>query len=274
MAAVYLETHPPARRQFRTKRRAEATGAIVVHTAESMARLALPDEGAEVVAAFISRRTDSPGSYHSVVDSDSIVRVGEYSWEMFHEGTGGNRWSLGLSFACRAVQWETLPKRWVDGALRNGAKEAANMARWVAETRGIAVPARRLTPEQYRDGLPGFIGHGELDPERRYDPGIKFSWTRFLKLYEEEMGQTMAEVKIPVNVAIADPPSYTIADFGQIAESIEMLYFTYRNGEQPQEEMGFWRALVAQKLAGGEDVTEDLKFLQWALANPEQAAQV
>lgn len=185
--SVYLEDHPPARTQYRAVRRAQVTGAIVIHSAENTPDLDGGDGGAEGVARFISTRTDGPASYHSVVDSDSIVRVGRYEWEMFHEGTGGNRFSLGLSFACRAAQWPILPEVWRQGALRNAAIEAANMARWVKEARGIVVPARRITPAEYRKGVAGFISHAELDPTRRSDPGAGFPWTTFMDLYRQEM---------------------------------------------------------------------------------------
>ena len=187
-SGIYLEDHPPARTQFRRTRRAAVTGAIVVHTAENTVDTTLPDGGAEGVARFISTRTDAAGSYHSVVDSDSVVDVGRYEWEMFHEGTGGNRWSLGLSFACAASQWSTLPARWVNDAIRNGGLEAAMMASWVKSTVGVTVPARRITPAQYRAGEPGFIGHGDLDPGRRSDPGADFPWTTFLTRFAEYAG--------------------------------------------------------------------------------------
>lgn len=187
--SAYLEDHPPARSQFRPTRRAKVTGAIVAHTAENTTDQWPPDGGAEGVARFIARRTDGPGSYHTVVDSDSIVRVGRYEWEMFHEGTGGNRWSLGLSFACQANQWATLPGAWVNGAIDNGARAAADMATWVRSTVGIEIPPRRITPAQYRAGAPGFIGHGELDPGRRHDPGARFPWSMFLAQFAHHTNQ-------------------------------------------------------------------------------------
>ena len=187
---VYLELNPPARSQFRTTRRAAVTGAIVLHTAENDPDLTLPDGGAEAVARFIARRTDAAGSYHSIADSDSIVQLGRYEWEMFHEGTGGNRWSLGLSFACHAGQWATMPDWWVDGALSNGAMEAARMARWVKAQVGIDIPAKRITAAQYRSGEPGFTTHAELDPKRRWDPGFDFPFDRFLERFRAHMAIT------------------------------------------------------------------------------------
>lgn len=181
--AVYLETHPPKRSQFRKKRRAAVTGAIVIHTAESVADTKGDDFGAENVAKFIQGRS-SAGSYHSIVDSDTIVRLVRYEWEAFHEGTGGNRWSLGLSFATQAAAWQRLPADWVQAAITLGASEARNMADWVKTTRNITIPAKRITAAEYRAGQPGFISHAELDPGRRSDPGDKFPWTDFLQAFD------------------------------------------------------------------------------------------
>lgn len=201
MTAVYLERHPPASPQYRATRRTKTlphkpagrpvSGAIVVHTAENRPDLTLPDDGAENVAAFIARRTD-PGSYHTVVDSDGPVHVGRYTWEMFGEGTGGNRWALHLSFACQAHQWPTLPADWTARTIRHGATEAAQMAHWCHTAHGITVPTRRITKAEYHAGRPGFITHADLDPNRRTDPGREFPWSMFLARTETELAALMA----------------------------------------------------------------------------------
>lgn len=212
--SVYLEDHPPARRQYIDPRRAKATGAIVVHTAESITDQVAPDFGAESVARFISTR-NTAGSYHSIVDSDSIIHVGRYEWEMFHEGTGGNKWSLGLSFACKADDWTNLPRWWVNSALLNGAREASNMIKWVKSTYGIIVPASRISPAEYRAGKPGFISHGELDPTRRHDPGAMFPWEGFLSLvniYQED--DDVADLYLTAFVTIAQAYRYYLGREG------------------------------------------------------------
>ncbi len=194
--SIYLEENPPAISQFRNPRRAAPTGAIVVHTAESLTDTIGADTGAEAVARFISTRTTF-GSYHSIADSDSTVRVGRYEWEMFGEGTGGNKWALHLSFACQASQWSDLPSAWVTGAITNGAAEAAAMAAWVKATVAVTVPARRITAAEYRAGKPGFISHAELDPGRRSDPGPEFPWDAFLNQFAINTNQSPEDPNMP-----------------------------------------------------------------------------
>lgn len=181
---AYLDDHPPARTQFR-RRYATPTGLIVVHTAESMLDTIGEDTGAEGVADFIRRRAD-PGSYHRLVDSDSIVPVVRFEMAAYGDGTGSNEFAIHLSFACRAADWPRMSAERLEAFLVNGAKAAREAATWVARVHGITVPARRVTRAQSEQGAAGFISHGERDPGRRTDPGPGFPWDRFLTLYASE----------------------------------------------------------------------------------------
>lgn len=185
---AYLDDHPPARTQMRCPRRAKPSGVIVVHTAESMLDLSGPDTGAEGVARFIAGRTDAAGSYHELCDSDSTVQVVRWTCEAFHDGTGTNPHSMGLSFALRAADWPSMDPARTDRFLRNGAGRAAAYAAWVKAEHGITIPARRVSRDASTARTPGFISHGERDPGRRTDPGAGFPWTRFLQLYAEAAG--------------------------------------------------------------------------------------
>lgn len=187
--APYLEDHPPARSQYRSPRREALSGVIVVHTAESVLDTVGPDTGAENVAGFISRRSD-PGSYHDLVDSDSIVHVVNYDAEAYHDGTGSNRHSLGLSGALATHNWSTMSSTQRNRFVENYAQAAARMARHVHARTGVTVPARRITRTDSEARRPGFIPHGDRDPGRRTDPGSDFPWAAFLARFAQLMGGT------------------------------------------------------------------------------------
>lgn len=187
---AYLNAHPPARKQFISPRRAKPTGAVVVHTAEGMPDTIGPDDGAERVADWMTRRPD-PGSYHTLIDSDGPLEIVELGDEAFHDGTGGNRWSTSISFATKAALWSTLPAQWVTDALGHAARAAVRHSFYVHSVRGFHIPARRITAAQYRSGIAGFVSHGQLDPGRRTDPGDDFPWDRFLALYADELAKAV-----------------------------------------------------------------------------------
>jgi hypothetical protein len=186
---TYLEDYPPRIRQFRSPRRAKPSGVMVVHTAEWLPDWAGLDGAAEATADFIVRRT-TYGSYHDLCDSDSIIQLVPYSAEAFHDGTGSNPHSYGVSAATQAAKWMAAPSTWRDLTVRNMAKASARYARWIRTEHGVIVPARRITRAQSEDRVPGFLSHAERDPDRRTDPGKSFPWSDFLAYYAAEMKAT------------------------------------------------------------------------------------
>lgn len=177
--AAYLLEHPPSSKQFRLPRRADPSGVVVVHTAENTPDFVAFDGGAEAVARFIAGRSD-PGSYHDLADSDSCINLVPYDAEAFHDGTGSNPHSYGVSGATRADVWPLAPTAWRDGCVNQMAAAAARYAGWLRARTGIVIPARWITRSESELRMPGFISHGQRDPGRRHDPGAHFPGDQFL----------------------------------------------------------------------------------------------
>lgn len=199
--AAYLEEHPPARSQYRKGRRAKPTGTIVLHTAENTPDLAGADSGAENIARFISQRTDAPGSYHLIGDRDSQIELVPFEWEAFHDGTGSNPWSVGISLAITAAWFRNATneeKLWYMARLATMARTASD---WLEANHGITVPARRLTKASQREA--GFCTHMDREnwegtPGRRSDPwgNSDEMWHLFLTLYDDTAHQEDEPLKL------------------------------------------------------------------------------
>jgi hypothetical protein len=210
---IYLIDHPPRIRQYRSPRRAKPSGLIVVHTAEWFPDESGPDSGAENCAGFIVRRTNY-GSYHHLVDSDSIIQLVRFGDEAFHDATGSNPYSYGVSAATQAAKWNTVGTKWRQATVLNMARGSARYARWVKSNYGILIPAKRVTRAESENRKPGFISHAERDPARRTDPGKLFPWTMFLNEYAREMGSKTPTVTTLPTVSLrlireaarVDPP--------------------------------------------------------------------
>jgi hypothetical protein len=188
--SAYLLDHPPRRSQYRVGRRATPTGTQVLHSFEIAPDLHGPDMGAEKGASIIRNRTDAAGSYHLLGDRDSEILLVPLEWEAFHDGTGSNPWSIGLSLAVTAAWFRAAPdteKLWYMARLATMARRASN---WLKANHGIETPARRLTRTSQREA--GFCTH--MDREtwkgrrgRRTDPwgDSDDMWHLFLTLYED-----------------------------------------------------------------------------------------
>lgn len=179
----FLVRNDPVRPQYYPTRHNVVRPSIVLHTAENMTDLVGEDTGAEAVASFIQYRKDNAGSYHAVVDRDSVVWLVPPQYTAFG-ARGYNSRHLHLAFALRAGQWNDLTIKDRADYIRNGAIAAAGMATWLEENNQAAPRDRRLTKEQVDDGEPGFVAHAELDPGRRTDPGSGFPWHQFFSFYD------------------------------------------------------------------------------------------
>lgn len=186
---AYLDDHPNRTLAQQRPRRDKPSGLIVVHTAESALDESSADTGAEGVARYISERT-TYGSYHRLADSDSVVAVARFEMTTYGDGTGSNDFAIHISFACRAADWPRMSRERREAFIRNGARAAAEAARWLKAEHGITVPARRVSRAESDRRVAGFISHGERDPGRRSDPGPAFPWDLFLRFYAEEMTPT------------------------------------------------------------------------------------
>lgn len=175
---IYLRAHTPTRSQFRSPRRAKPSGAVVLHTAESILDSIGPDTGAENVAAYIVSR-DTPGSYHDIVDADSRVQLVDYGDEAYQDVTGSNPWALSISFACRTSDWERMSPRTRAGFMQQGALAFAAQQAWLRANGHPVTEFRRLRKVESDLRIPGFITHADRDPARRTDPGREFPWNEF-----------------------------------------------------------------------------------------------
>ena len=187
------------------------SGTFVIHTAENKTDKAGPDSGDNNVLSWIKQRPD-PGSYHSIVDSDSTLILASNESETFHCRLT-NRWSIGLSAAVASADWPELYAIAHPGHPSRGhaiidrmAAEAARRMKQLKAAYGIEVPVRRITRAEALARTPGFIGHGETDPGRRSDPGAHFDWDYFFTRIRAHLGQPSTTPSQPAAPAAPTKP--------------------------------------------------------------------
>ncbi|USL89102.1 lysin A N-acetylmuramoyl-L-alanine amidase domain [Arthrobacter phage Casserole] len=178
----YLADNPnPNAGQFVTQRRGiygQLSGTVIMHTAEGY--------GAASVAGFIARREDY-GSYHRLVDPNTIIEMAHWEWETWQDSETNN-WAVGISAACRAADWLGIEIQTRLKYYRNLAICAADFVRYMRENYGIEVPRVRISGAQARARVPGFCAHGDSGLSR-HDPGVDFDWETFFAMTNEELGE-------------------------------------------------------------------------------------
>lgn len=180
----YLEDHPNLTLPQFGWPRNRVSGVIGVHTTESGVVPAGADPGAENTAGFISRR-DTYGSYHSLADYDSRIKLVRPRYAAWADTTN-NAHAMSVSGAMNAARWRDLTPERAAGIVRNMGIAAAELVQDAIADGLLASPppARRITATEAITGSKaGFYGHGETNPGTRYDPGTNFDWDLFLASY-------------------------------------------------------------------------------------------
>lgn len=165
------------------RRGATLSGTCIMHTSESALDVIGDDSGAEDVARFIGNRTGSYGSYHNLVDSNSIIELAPFEYETWQDSET-NPWAVGISAACRTSDWATMSPEKAEGYYRNLAICAADFVVYMRDAHGITVPLKRITGAEARARKPGFCAHGDSGIART-DPGVNFDWDRFFRYTKE-----------------------------------------------------------------------------------------
>jgi hypothetical protein len=249
--AFFLLDNPPASAQFRSPRREPLSGIVVVHTSESIMDNVGPDTGAENVAEFISRRSD-PGSYHELIDSDSVVPLVPDDYESFQVAADGhNRHAWGVSFACRSSDLDP-DAEWTRRAIaiagvrirefwqRNGF-DPNDAARWISRDDAVA-----------RRG-PGLVTHGTVQPADRSD-----AWTTHPRRVELEqmLAAAITNTAQPIPVPPEEPDVYAYSIAGHEARG--QLWLLYGPKDQTPIFKKYLRSAdevaIALTLYGAKDI--------------------
>ncbi len=160
------------------------------------------DPSAENVARY-AQTTDRAVSWHDSVDSDTIIELLPFTYTAF-QCRGYNSRTAGQEISKKDTDWRTAPKEWVERTLRNSAKA------WAPKVKKYGMPLRHATRADVDrsiagDGRPvGFVGHHQLDPERRSDPGLTggvdtFPWARLFDYIRQELADYgTVDMRLPV----------------------------------------------------------------------------
>lgn len=166
----YLFDHPPARSQGAPRTTwnfpSAPSGVVAVHDTEGVMDDQGDDWGAENTAAYIVTRSD-PGSYHEIVDGDSVVVMAPddwMTWNVAADSANGHNW--GISAACRTSDWDP-DADWT----RRVIAQMGQRIRAFWERNGIDVAAanRWITRDEANRRIPGLILHGTWQPGDRSD---------------------------------------------------------------------------------------------------------
>ena len=165
----------------------------VQHITAGLTDYIAPDLSADNTQNW-GRNPASDVSWHDICDSDSAIPCLPSTATAWH-AAGYNSRSIGQEIGTGGTDWTKKPAAWVEATLRNSARL------WAPHVKRYGIPLVKVTKAQVdaelakgRNAKPlGFIGHGDLDPRNRTDPGLvngrdTFPWERLFALIRVELG--------------------------------------------------------------------------------------
>ena len=160
------------------------------------------NDGSAEAAILYGRTTPRPASWWAIVDSDTARDCLPDEYTAFLQGVPDsgysyNREGWGIEIGARGTDWTSKPAAWVEATLRNAARVIAPRAvRYGWKIKHVTLSELQA---DLRAGRPsGFIGHAELTPSTRSDPGWvgrrdTFPWEQLLSYVHEEIAGAISD---------------------------------------------------------------------------------
>lgn len=173
----------------------------VQHITAGLTDYIAPDFSADNTQNW-GRNPASNVSWHDICDSDSAIPCLPGTYTAWH-AAGYNSRSIGQEIGTGGTDWGQKPEGWVEKVLRNSAKL------WAPHVIKYKIPLRKVNKAQVdaelakgRNAKPlGFIGHGDLDPRNRTDPGLfrgkdTFPWATLFAYIQDEIDRLTGKPKV------------------------------------------------------------------------------
>jgi len=192
----YLLDHPnPNGRHYYTVR-AKRLIAQIIHITAGLEDIDLrgPDSTAEGEARYAAT-TSREVSWHSGSDTDSGIYLLPYQYTGF-QCVNYNSSTAGHEISKLETNWKDDSPKVVEARLRQAAKTIR------PKMVQFRIPFRKASKAEVDNAISrqsspvGMIGHGELDPDRRTDPGTvmvggkrieTFPWKQFIEILNDDV---------------------------------------------------------------------------------------
>jgi hypothetical protein len=205
----YLLDHPNPHGDHFYRSRRRPLLAQVIHITAGLEDLDLigPDASAERTAHYAAT-TERSVSWHTGSDTDGWLDLLPYSFTAF-QCVDYNSSTAGHEISKATTDWTRMDPEVRDRMLRHAAAAIR------PKLREHGIPMRKTTAAELDRAIAaggpavGLLGHHELDPDRRTDPGLyggrqTFPWSDFLAILREDDDDMSAADVLAIKNALND----------------------------------------------------------------------